>query len=218
MTTQETLATIESEGQRLVAFASRAPDRVVPHYPTWTLRDLVSHVASVHARTTIICTTLPQTNVSAVRSPKGRDPFDWYAETLPEMIGALRVADADADVWTLFEDRSLATWQRRMLIETSVHRWDAQQAIEEPQPLPSIVSGSGLDEFSDLWLPKLGSVPVIEVTATDLGRSWQFGSGDPVASASDSGSKLYLRLMARPGARFPSEWEAAVDAVPSPAG
>jgi len=217
MTAPQILAAIESEGTRLLGFASRAPERSVPHYPNWTLRDLVSHAASIHARTTVICTTLPQARCSPVRLPAGRDPFDWYAETLPEMVEALRSADDDAEVWTLYEDPRLRTWQRRMLIETGVHRWDAQQAVEEPDPLLPIVTSSGLDEFRELWLPRLGAVPGLEVTATDLGRSWQFGHGEPVSSVSDSASNLYLRLMARPGASLPPMWEAAVDAVPTPA-
>jgi hypothetical protein len=86
-----------------------------------------------------------------------------------------------------------------------------------PDPLPPLVARHGLDEFADLWLPRLGTVPVLEVTAHDLGTSWRFGSGKPVATVSGSASELVLRLMSRPGPRLPAEWERAVDGLPTSA-
>jgi hypothetical protein len=69
-----------------------------------------------------------------------------------------------------------------------------------------------------MWLPRLGDLPALELVATDLGRSWHFGTGEPSRSVSATASELFLRLMSRPGARLPDEWEAAVDSLDSPAG
>ncbi len=104
-----------------------------------------------------------------------------------------------------------------MVIETGVHRWDAQGALGGPDPLLSVVATHGLDEFTDVYLGRLGDVPTIELVATDLGRSWRYGRGGPSATIEGTASELFLRLMSRPGAPLPSEWEHAVDALGSPA-
>jgi uncharacterized protein (TIGR03083 family) len=212
------LATITNEGRRLLEFALRDPERVVPHYPSWTQRDLVMHTASVHASTAAICIALPQERPAAAEPPADRDPFDWYEESLRALVEALHGSDPDAEVYFFTADRTVRAWERRMVIETGVHRWDAQGAIENPDPLLPIVSTHGLDEFADMYLRRLDGVPTLEVTATDTGESWKFGGGAPVATALASASDLYLRLMARAGARLPIEWERAVDAITSAAG
>lgn len=218
MISPDNLAAIAAEGGRLLGFVRIDPDRRVPHYPNWTLRDLITHVASIHARTAVICRTLPQESFPPIALPDGREPGDWFEETLPVMIEALRDVDPEAEGWTLFPDRRVSTWERRMVIETGVHRWDAQDAIEQAEPLLPIVAGHGLDEFSDLWLPRLKDVPTLKVESTDLERTWTFGPGDPQATVQGTGSDIYLRLMARGKVSLPVAWEVAVDRVPTPAG
>jgi uncharacterized protein (TIGR03083 family) len=217
MATPENLAAIRSEGLRLLDYARRDPGRTVPHYPTWTMTDLVTHTAEVLARTTVIGETLPQERPASVALPEGRDPLDWYEATLAEMADALGSADPDAHVWTLIPLRKIGAWERRMVIEIGVHRWDAQQAFEDPDPLLPIVSELGFDEFNDMWLQRLGDVAPLRVNASDLGRSWTLGHGEPQSTASGTASDIYLRLMARPGAALPPEWEQAVDAIAAPA-
>ena len=60
-------------------------------------------------------------------------------------------------------------WERRMVIETGIHRWDAEQAFGDPGALTDLVALSGLNEFETMWLPRLGELPVLEVKAVDLG-------------------------------------------------
>lgn len=217
MTAAEDLAAIEREGQRIIAHGRKAPDRIVPQYPSWTLRDLVLHVASIHGRTAMICETLPQERIPAPEPPPETDAFDWADAQLERMLRGLRSADPSLEVWAFVADRRLAFWRRRMVIETGVHRWDAQAATEAPEPLPPIVAAHGLDEFGDMYLPRLVDVPPVELHATDLGRSWRLGGGGPAGKVSGTASDLYLRLMSRPGARLPAQWERAVDALPTPA-
>lgn len=214
----EQLDTITTEGQRLLDFAARDLDQIVPQYPTWTLRDLVIHTASIYARTVTVCATLPQERIPAPHLPAGRDPLDWFRKSVSALVDAFSGTDPKAEVWFMTPDRSVGAWRRRMVIETGVHRWDAQQALEDPEPLLPFVAVSGLDEFGDMWLPRLGDLPTLEVTATDLGRSWKYGSGEPSTVAAGTASELYLRLMARPGASLPSHWETAVDGLAPPAG
>lgn len=216
MLSAENLAIIESEGRRILEIARQAPDVPVPQYPDWTMSDLVSHTASICGRTTQVCLTLPQERISAPRLPEGRDAIDWYSETLATMIDALRDADAAVEVWGFGPDPTIGFWERRMVIETGLHRWDAQQAVEPPDPLLDPVAIAGLDEFAEMWLPRMGELPTLEVLATDQDRSWIFGSGEPVESVDGGASDLYLRLMARPGVDLPPQWTAAIDGLAPP--
>jgi hypothetical protein len=105
-----------------------------------------------------------------------------------------------------------------MMIETGLHRWDADQAFGEGRPLGDIVAIAGLEEYSDMWLSRLGEMPAIEVTATDMGKSWVYGSGGLEAALNGTASNLYLRLMSRSSpVMLPEVWAAAVDnLVPAP--
>ncbi|MBW3666714.1 MAG: maleylpyruvate isomerase N-terminal domain-containing protein, partial [Actinobacteria bacterium] len=120
----ENLASIESEGRRLGEAASSDPTRPVLQYPGWTLSDLVSHTASMHGRTILICRDLPVERISPPRLPDGEDPVQWYEETLEEMLQVLEVADPEAPVWAFSSVPNLGFWERRMVIETGIHRWD----------------------------------------------------------------------------------------------
>jgi len=217
MSDSQDLEAIEREGRRIIELGWHEPDRVVPQYPTWRLRDLVIHVARIHGRTAAICRRLPAARIPTPRLPADRDAFDWAEAQLDTMLEGLRTADQEAEVWTFVPDRRLAFWVRRMVIETGVHRWDAQGSVEDPGPLLGIVANHGLDEFAELYLSHLGDVPTIRLVATDRARSWTYGEGQPVATIEGTASDLYLRLMSRTGTPLPAEWERAVDTLRSPA-
>jgi uncharacterized protein (TIGR03083 family) len=211
------LSLIGSEGRAIVVQARRDPDRLVPQYPEWTMTDLVLHTASILARTTLVCATLPAERISAPPPPDGADPFDWYEESLEAMLDAMGAADAASPVWGFVPDCTVAFWVDRMLIETGIHRHDADAAFEEDVPLPQMVAVTGLDEFASMWLPRLGDMTRIRLSATDLDRSWALGSGEPVGSVTGSVSDLYLRLMSRPSAVvLPESWAVAVDGLAPP--
>ena len=217
MLSAENLASIESEGRRLIRFVEREPDRPVPQYPDWTLADLASHTGSIHGRTTLIVTDLPTERISAPTLPEGVDVVEWYVETLEGMIAALRASDPEAPCWAFGPKPCAGFWESRMVIETGVHRWDAAQAFGEEDRLIDNVARNGLDEFGDMWLPQLGEVATLEITATDLGTSWVYGSRELAATIEGTASDLYLRLVSRPSpVQLPSDWAAAVDGLAPP--
>lgn len=214
---QRELEVIEREGRRIIELGRNAPDAVVPQYPTWTMADLVTHIGSVHGRTADVCERLPAGQIPATQPPNGADACDWAASELERMLSGLAGADPEADVWTFGPSPRLAFWSTRMVVETGVHRWDAEGAAGRPEPLLEVVATSGLDEFADLYLPRLGDLPTIELHAPALDRWWRYGDGEPEATVAGSASDLFLRLMSRPGVALPHAWEQAVDALGSPA-
>lgn len=218
MLSAENLASIESEGRRIGVYARRDPERPVPQYPGWTMTDLASHLGSIHARTSLIVTTLPAERISAPKPPEDVDVLDWYDQNLDEMLAALTDADPTAACWGFIASPNVGYWERRMVIETGVHRWDAAQAFGEEDRLTDLVTRSGLDEYEDMWLPRLDEeVPPLELAATDLGTTWILGEGDPVARIEATASDLYLRLMSRPSpVVLPDEWAQAVDGLARP--
>jgi uncharacterized protein (TIGR03083 family) len=213
----ESLDVIDSEGRRILELARRDPARPVPQYPEWTMADLLSHVGSILARTTQVCLLHPAERISAPRLPEGKDVGDWYEAILAEMIGTLDRSDLDVPVWGFVEGSTIQFWVRRMVVETGVHRWDAEQAFGEETPLREPVAEHGLDEFAEVWFPRLGEIPVLEVIAEDLGKTWIYGSGAPAARVEGSGSDIYLRLMSRPSpVRLPDDWETAIGTLAPP--
>jgi uncharacterized protein (TIGR03083 family) len=210
----ENLSSIAANGSRILELARRNPDQPVPQYPGWDLRDLLTHTASIHGRTALYCETQPSERISAPRLPEGADALEWYEENLVKMLAALRESDPSAEVWTFGDEQNIGWWERRMVIETGVHRWDAEGAFGEESPLGELVARAGLDEFGEAWLPQLPEVPTLRVMATDINATWVFGEGDPELDVEGSASDLCLRLMSRNGVELPSVWAAAVDSLP----
>lgn len=213
----ENLASIESEGRRLASAAHSDPDGEVPQYPGWTLRDLASHTASIHGRTVLICRELPTERISAPTVPDGMDPIDWFDETLEEMLAALRDMDPETPCWAFGPEQKLGFWERRMVIETGIHRWDAEQAVGRDEKLSDHVVVNGLDEFPLMWKPHMGELPTLEVVAVDLGRRWVYGVGEAEHIVEGAGSDIYLRLVSRPSPiDLPLDWAEAVDSLAPP--
>jgi hypothetical protein len=132
------------------------------------------------------------------------------------MLAVFRASDPTTPVWGFGPNPTIGFWERRMVIETGVHRWDASQALGEPEPLSELVAVSGLDEFGEMWLPYLGEVGPLTIEAVDLGRTWHFG-GEGGQIVEGSASDHYLRLMSRPGlVMLPEGWAKAVDGLAPP--
>ena len=217
MPSADRLSVIQSEGRRIAAAARRDPGREVPQYPGWSLADLASHTGSIHGRTVIVCREHPTERVSAPRLPEGADPIDWYEANLEEMLAALSEAADVTGVWSFDGSGTLDFWERRMLIETGVHRWDAEQAFGPPDALHDLVASEGLEEYGPMWHPSLGVVQALRAVVTDLGGTWQWGPGEATAEIEGPASEIYLRLMSRPSSvKLPDDWTAAVDGLSPP--
>jgi uncharacterized protein (TIGR03083 family) len=201
----------------MLELARRDPERVVPQYPEWTMADLLAHTGSILGRTTLVCRERPTERMSGPRLPAGEDVSDWFASTLDEMVRTIEASDPETPVWGFIEGCTIRFWLRRMIIEAGVHRWDAENAFGQESPLDPTVALAGLDEYGEMWLPRLGEMPSLTVTAEDLGQTWVYGSAEPASRVSGTASDLYLRLMSRRSPIvLPEPWAAAVDGLPPP--
>jgi uncharacterized protein (TIGR03083 family) len=213
----EPLELVVNEGEKLLALGREDLSRPVPQYPGWTISDLLTHTGSIVGRTTLICRDRLQERPSSPRIEEGGDPLSWFQGHLADMCDVLSTSAPETPVWGFGPNPNVEFWIRRMLIEVGVHRWDAEQAFGRPIPLLDEVAVAGLEEFPIMWLGYLGEPSTIKLSATDLGRDWVYGPGDPVHAVEGTSSDLYLKLMSRPSpVNLPEEWEAAVGSLTPP--
>jgi hypothetical protein len=121
----------------LAAAVDTAPDARLRAYPSWTVRDLAVHVTQVCGNAT--CTlqegTLdrpsPEVPVTATDDP---------ATLAAAVTAALDDAEAALTscrhevVWTPVGPMAPTFWERRLLREAVLHRWDAEQASVDVMP------------------------------------------------------------------------------------
>ncbi len=208
---------IESEGRRILDLGREDMARHVPQYPDWTMAGLLAHTGAILGRTSLICRDLLTERPQSPRPGDDDDVADWFEERLAEVLAVFRASDPTAPVWGFVPEPTIGKWIDRMQIEVGVHRWDADQAFGEPAPLLDEVADAGLDEFGAQWFHRLGALSVLALTATDLGRHWHYGDGEPASSIEAPASEIYLRLMSRPSTVvLPDDWAAAVDSLEPP--
>jgi uncharacterized protein (TIGR03083 family) len=142
------------EGEALLAAAEGRLDRPVPACDDWTVRDVVEHVGTVYAH-----------KVAALRHgrhpepgewqgpPAGEDPITWCHALLHQIAGALAHRAADEPAWTWCEaEQTVGFWQRRMALESAVHRFDVEAAGGEPTPVAADLAVDGIDEVLRVML------------------------------------------------------------------
>ncbi|MFL6110328.1 MAG: maleylpyruvate isomerase family mycothiol-dependent enzyme [Catenulispora sp.] len=136
----------------------------------------------------------------------------WFQSTVEEICSALD-ADPQTEAWTFssLTPRTVGFWQRRRAHETRMHRWDAEHALGDAEPFDPELAADGVSEIFELFAPRMIQRGIavepevaLAVSATDVGRSWTYGPGEPVAEISGSASDLLLRLWNRLGADSPA--------------
>lgn len=187
-------------------------ERPVPSCAPWDVYELTDHVGNGNLWVT-----------TAVREGHGRNdrertaPHDpaslhtWFQSTVEEIFAALDV-HPETEAWTFssHQPRTVGFWQRRRAHETRMHRWDAENALGTAEPFEPALAADAVSEVFELFAPRmiqrgLAAEPAaaLKVTATDVGQSWTYGPGAPVAELSGSASDLALRLWNRLGADAP---------------
>ena len=84
--------------------------------------------------------------------PEGLLPlFQRTAATLEDLLYALPPETPIRTWWP--PQQTVGFLQRRMALETAVHRWDTQLAYTSPGPIDGELAADGIDESLDVMLP-----------------------------------------------------------------
>jgi len=200
------------------AAAAAGTDANVPTCPGWTVTDLLQHMVGGDewARTIVergrqgdTSRVLPTEPDPAMTGDALVEAFRAGATALVETLGS---TDPSTPVWTFSAaDRTARFWQRRRAQETSVHRFDAESAADDPTPLDAVMAADGIDEFLVAFLPRLADNvaalgdATIHVHCTDVEGEWlvtqrdgdlsvtrEHAKGDAAARGSASDLMLFL--------------------------
>ncbi|HWW53491.1 MAG TPA: maleylpyruvate isomerase family mycothiol-dependent enzyme [Acidimicrobiales bacterium] len=142
----------------LLAAARTDMSAAVPSCPGWTVADVVRHVASVHRWAATAVQTGGSERPDFPSPPAGLSDdalIDWAEVQAAMLLAALNETDPDASAWTFGPPRTARFWLRRQAHETSVHAWDAGNAVGSPLALSSDVAADGVAEYLEVMLSRL---------------------------------------------------------------
>jgi uncharacterized protein (TIGR03083 family) len=190
---------VSTEGARVSEVARIGPmDARVPHMRRWRLSDVVAHLGGVHRWAAEIVSTRSM----SVGRRRGRDRGDalisWFDEGVRRLGSVL--ADADlGDACPNFSPGSantVAFWARRQAHETTMHRWDAESAVEQVTAIEPMFASDGIDELFDVFTRTRGRQELtdcIVFACTDVDASWTvFPAGKPGRVAFERGTTSRL--------------------------
>jgi uncharacterized protein (TIGR03083 family) len=152
METAQLIRILETEGQLLARAAEKAgTDAKVPTCPDWQVRDLVRHTGTVHRWAAAFVAE----GHTAYHPDEGLPDLDgtelltWFREGHRRLVDTLANAPADAECWSFLPAPSpLAFWARRQAHETTVHRYDAESALDGPPSAIAVdFAVDGIDEL-----------------------------------------------------------------------
>lgn len=179
------LSAMRADGSALRSAAGEVDPAVpVPSRPQWTMRDLLHHLGStyrwVNAHATRGVTAQPDPPLSSyLEEEPAEDIAAWWDVQFAIIITTLDALDADAPAWNWAPQAKRAGfWHRRTAHETAIHRWDAQFATINAEPIEPKLAADGISEVLDTWLPagrRKGPTDVggvIRLSATDLDHDW----------------------------------------------
>lgn len=146
----ELLEAVRREAGALAAAAVEL-EAPVPACPGWDIRQLLNHMGRVQRWVTTIVANPSQERPPFPPRPPVID-VAWFTEGAEELVGALDAAGPEAPAWTFFGPGQARFWFRRQAVETALHRWDAEGALGEPQPLDTELAVTGVDEALDVLL------------------------------------------------------------------
>ena len=120
----------------------------------WTVADLIAHQAAVWGFATANVAAGGEKTPAATAKPDDESKLiEWAASVRSSMIETLSAADPDAAAWSFAANNQTAGfWQRRMMCETVVHRWDAECAAGTVTVTNPEIASECIDEYTEVSL------------------------------------------------------------------
>lgn len=218
---------LSDEVDRFRTAAAHGPlDAAVSTCPGWSLDTLVEHLGTVHGwAAAIVRAGGERVARRDIPAWDGEDLLQWYAGRASALLASLEEVDPQAAAWAFGMAPPIAAfWSRRQLMETAIHRVDAELAIGTPPYSLDVVpdlAAEGVAEVFEVMTPRVvengPGVPDLSepllVRATDVDRGWllepvagqaptirppRAASGRPTEVRGPAAA-LFLRLWKRPG-------------------
>lgn len=153
---------LEEDAARLITAARTEPDSNVPSCPDWDLAELVRHIGGAHRWVESMVSARSAEMLPFPKRPhEWEETASWYEEGVALLSAALREAGDDAPVWNWVAMGAgpAIFWYRRMAQETSIHRWDAENAVGEPRPIDAALAVDGIGEAIEMLAMRLAMSP-----------------------------------------------------------
>ncbi|CRK60356.1 hypothetical protein [Alloactinosynnema sp. L-07] len=143
---------------RLRAVAETDLDAPVPSCPSWTMADLVRHVAEVYQHKTAAM----KNNAFPRPWPPdltGRAPIEVLDESYEALLEQFDELEPEDERITWYApQQTVGFWQRRMAQETVIHRIDAELAAGvDSEQVPDALAVDGIDEVLHRFLAYFSS-------------------------------------------------------------
>lgn len=150
----ELVAALDAATRRLAELADLGPpDAPVPACPGWSLARLVGHTGRVQ-RWMAGELAHPGAAPPAERPPEDAAELGaWMRAGARQLLDTIPTTDLDAVVETWAGPRPARFWVRRISHETTLHRRDAEEALDQLTPIPPMVAADGVDEVLDAVAP-----------------------------------------------------------------
>ncbi len=201
----DNLQAIRAESSRFTeAVVGADPSTPVPSCPEWTIRDLIEHLGHVQrfAADNVRAGDPVRPARSRTSAPESaEDLIPWMEEGTDLLVSALEESPPDAPCWTWWgAPLTCGAVARHQVQEVAVHRWDAENTLGTPAPLPAPVADDGVGEFLEVVLGPAGSTLLgsVSLVSEDTGGEWILGDQrGPHAVVRSTASDLVLLLYGR---------------------
>ena len=167
----------DREAGALATAAALGLDAPIPSCPGWTVAILLGHLtAGVYGSRIVALKALPASyqidryedlglpiafkdwlwDLREERTPSGPPPsglLDLFSVVAAELGSLLYSVDPGTPIRTWWPPQQTAGFlQRRMALETAIHRWDAQLAHGQPESIEPGLAADGIDETFDVQI------------------------------------------------------------------
>lgn len=191
---------ISEDGSRLLEIAHGHLDTPVPTCGSWRMRDLVGHMGWVHSLVGECVrrrATKPLAREEMPRVPDGDSVTDFASVALDRLLEGLAGVEPETPVWNWSPHQVAGFFFRRMLHETSVHRWDAENAVGGALGVCSDQGRDGVDEFFDFVLPNAQKRKRRELPQGSLHLHRTDGDGEWFITSTSDGEVKAERIHAK---------------------
>jgi uncharacterized protein (TIGR03083 family) len=203
VTDKERIEQLALQSEALAGLASGSGlDQAVPTCPGWSVAEVIRHVGGAHRWGISVLDGGEAPSSRPVGEPEvdQAELVPWFRDGLAELLGRLRTTLPDAPTWTPVPSGRAGWWTRKLVVETALHRWDAEAALAGStrtmiDPVPISVAADGIDEYVDDFLLGLvarakGAQPRgrVGLAASNGSMRWSVDLGAASAASGGGGS------------------------------